>query len=210
MSRPSHAIVVAASAGGLDPLERLVSALPADLTASVFIVQHTSPSGPGYLAAILNRTSLVPCAYATDGESLRAGRVYIAPADRHLQMAGDRLQTTSGPRENSVRPAADVLFRSAAATFGAQTIGVVVSGMLDDGAEGLAAIVAAGGRAVVQDPAEAQHRSMPDSALARVQVHACVGASQLAGAVLALMDELAARQGARHRTMRRESGRGAD
>jgi two-component system, chemotaxis family, protein-glutamate methylesterase/glutaminase len=189
MSGPTHAVVVAASAGGLAPLELLVGPLPTDLTASVFIVHHTSPTGPGYLAAILNRKSSLPCAYATDDEPMRGGRIYIAPPDRHLEIAGDRLTTTSAPKENNVRPAADVLFRSAAARFGARTIGVVVSGMLDDGAEGLAAIVAAGGRAIVQEPDDAMYRGMPESALARVDVDACVPAAALASTVLEMVGE---------------------
>jgi two-component system, chemotaxis family, protein-glutamate methylesterase/glutaminase len=189
MSLPTHAIVVAASAGGLAPLEQLVRRLPADLTASVFIVHHTGPTSPGYLAAILNRASILPCAYATDGEPMRPGRVYIAPPDRHLVITDDRLMTTSGPKENNVRPAADVLFRSAAAVFGSRVIGVVLSGMLDDGAEGLAAIVAAGGRGVVQDPSDALHASMPESALARARVDARVAAEDLGPTLVRLLHE---------------------
>jgi two-component system chemotaxis response regulator CheB len=158
-------VVVGASSGGVEALSRLVRRLPANLDASVFVVLHMSPSRASALPAILAREGGLPTVQAEDGEPIRRGHVYVAAPDRHLIVRPGHMALTAGPTENRVRPSVDALFRSAAVAYPGRTIGVVLTGNLDDGAAGLAAIKRCGGLAVVQDPSEAFARSMPQSAL---------------------------------------------
>src|SRR6202034_2543458 len=126
---------------------------------------------------------------AVDGEPLRDGRVYVAPPDRHLLVLSDVVRTSRGPRQNGVRPAANPLFRSAALVGGPRTIGVVLSGTLDDAALGSATVEQRGGRVIVQDPAEASYDSMALCALP-VTKHAEIQPSgKLAAALARLVGE---------------------
>lgn len=159
-------IAVAASAGGVFALRRLLGALPGDLPASVVIVTHLPASGNSMLASVLARAGSLPAEFAKDGEVLKAGQVYVAPANRHLFVVDGTLRLSAGPRQNGLRPAADPLFFSAALAGGPRVIGVVLSGTLDDGAAGAAVIERHGGIVAVQDPAEADYDGMPRAALA--------------------------------------------
>lgn len=158
-------VAVGASAGGVTALTAFVEALPADLPAAVLVVLHIAPTGPSLLPAILSRAGPLTAVHGSDGGDIEAGRIYIAPPDRHLLLEGDTLRVTRAPRENGVRPSVDSLFRSVARSRGEQAIGVVLSGTLDDGTAGLVAIAESGGRTVVQDPAEAVFPGMPASAV---------------------------------------------
>lgn len=163
-------IVIGASSGGVEALQTLVAGLPADLPAAVCIVLHLSPEGPSLLPRILRRHSALPTMHPVDEEAIVAGRIYVAPPDHHLLVESGRLRLTRGPRENRHRPAVDTLFRSAALAYGPRTIGVILTGALNDGTAGLAAIKRRGGIAIVQDPAEALFPSMPASALRHVAI----------------------------------------
>jgi len=175
-------IVIGASAGGVENLSRLVRDLPGDLDAAVFVVLHIPAAAPSVLAAILDRNTDLRAATAKDGEEIVHGRVYVAPSDCHLLVRQGRVEVVKGPKENGHRPAVDPLFRTASDAYGDRVIGVVLSGMLDDGAAGLAAIDAAGGAAVVLDPATTVYVGMPSSALRAVT-----------GAAVAPIEELGAR-----------------
>src|SRR4051812_43466039 len=129
-------IVIGASAGGVPALQQLLAGLPATLPAAVLIVLHIPAHTPSQLHTILARAGTLPVTPATDAEPLVPGHVYVAPTDRHLLVDADHLRVTRGPKENRVRPAVDVLFHSAAYTFGPRVIGIVLSGMLDDGTAG--------------------------------------------------------------------------
>jgi two-component system chemotaxis response regulator CheB len=158
----------------------LVQRLPADLDAAVFVVLHIPAHTPSNLAEVLGRVSVLPVANAVDGEPVVARCIRVATADRHLMIDHGRMRLTYGPREGRARPSIDVLFRSAAAAYTTRTIGVVLTGVLDDGTAGLWAIKDRGGCALVQEPDTAQYRSMPDSAIQHVAVDAVLPVEALA------------------------------
>ncbi|HEY0418503.1 MAG TPA: chemotaxis protein CheB, partial [Acetobacteraceae bacterium] len=157
-------IVIGASAGGVEALCELCAALPADLPASVFVVQHVSPNARSMMAQVLARESRLPVTTAVDGQEIRPGHIYTAVPDHHLLLRPGRMMLRRGPQENRSRPAIDALFRSAAVAYGPRVIGVVLTGQLDDGTEGLICITAAGGTSVVQSPEDAAWPSMPRNA----------------------------------------------
>ena len=185
-------IVIGGSAGALQPVLDLVRALPADLPAAVCVVIHTSPQSPGRLPGIIQRVTGLPCRYPRDGESISAGQIYVAPADRHLLIEPGRLRLTQGPRENGFRPAIDPLFRTAARAYGPRVAGVVLSGSLDDGSYGLEVIKQARGLAIVQDPDDATMSSMPHSALRTVEVDHVATAAELGPLIARLCSRPAA------------------
>lgn len=162
-------IVVGASAGGVEALTYLVQHLPTDLNASVMVVLHVYSQSPPVLAQILNSAGKLPASTAQDGEAIEKGRIYVAPPDYHLRLKPGYLQLTKGPRENHHRPAIDPLFRSAARAYKKRVIGVILTGMLDDGTAGLMAVKMQGGVAIVQDPDDAMYSGMPRSALENVE-----------------------------------------
>jgi len=182
-------IVIGASAGGIAALSRLLSLLPADLDAAIFIAQHLSPTAPSILPDLLDRSSRLPAAVAREGEAIRLGRIYVAAPDRHLLLRPGLILSRRGPQENRTRPAINALFRSAALAYGAQVVGVVLTGLLDDGTDGLIMIKAAGGTSVVQDPDEAEWPSMPRNALQRDHVDHCLRLDDLAERLVRLAGE---------------------
>ena len=170
-------IVVGASAGGVDALCQLLGDLSPDLPVAVFVVLHISPEGTSVLPNILNRCrqkryqdGSLRAAHAKDGEAIEHGRIYVAPPNQHLLLKDGYIRLARGPKENSHRPAVDPLFRTAAQVYGRRVVGVVLSGTLDDGTAGLAAVKQQGGVAVVQDPDEALYSGMPTSAIENVDV----------------------------------------
>ena len=177
---PSHDIlVVGASAGGVEALRQMAAVLPADFPAAVFVVLHVPANGKSILPHILSRAGPLPAVHARDRQTIEKGRIYIAPPDHHLLIQPGTIRVTSGPRENSHRPAVDPLFRTAAQSYGPRAIGLVLSGGLDDGTAGLLAIKREGGLAIVQNPGDALYPSMPQSALDNVAVDYCVALSEL-------------------------------
>lgn len=176
-------IVIGGSAGAFEPLRSLLAELPADLPAIVCVVLHRAPAEEDMLAALLGRQSALFVKSAVDGERPLPGTVYIAPVDRHLLLNEHSLTLTRGARENQWRPAIDVLFRSAAVTFGPRVIGVILSGALDDGASGIEAIKRCGGIAIVQEPGDAQAPDMPGAALRHTKVDAVVPARAIASVI---------------------------
>ncbi|MFO1039466.1 MAG: chemotaxis protein CheB [Geminicoccaceae bacterium] len=163
-------IVIGASAGGLGALRKLLGGLPGNLPAAVFVVVHRGEEEPSLLAELLDAVGPLPAETAEEGQIFRHGRIYVSPADRHLLVGRDHIHVRRGPRENRSRPAIDPLFRSAAASCSTRVIGIVLSGMLDDGASGLLAIRRCGGLAIVQAPEDAEFPEMPSNALRRGNV----------------------------------------
>jgi two-component system chemotaxis response regulator CheB len=163
-------IVIGASAGGVTALQRLCAALPADLPASIFVAQHLSPSARSVLPQLLDRSGPLRALSPVDGDTIEPGRIYVGAPDHHMLLREGRILMRRGPLENRTRPAANALFRSAAVHYGARVIGVVLTGLLDDGTDGLIAIKAAGGLSIIQDPEDAEWPSMPRNALKRDHV----------------------------------------
>jgi two-component system, chemotaxis family, protein-glutamate methylesterase/glutaminase len=168
---PVRAVALAASTGGPDALESVLGRLPAGLPAPVFVVQHMPADFTRMLAERLDRRTPLTVQEAVAGTIARDGCVYIAPVGQHLALehapGGARIVTHHGPRENSCRPAADVLFRSAAALYGAGLLAVVLTGMGQDGLAGAAAVRRAGGRVMAQSEGTAVIASMPGAVARR-------------------------------------------
>ena len=163
-------IVIGGSAGALEALRTIVSGLPHDLPASIFVVIHSAPGRESKLPDILSRASPLSATLATDKLLIESGRIYVAPSDLHLIIENRHMATVHGPKENRSRPAIDPLFRSAAVNYGPRVIGVLLSGSLDDGTAGLSAIKKSGGITIVQDPAEALYPTMPRSAIMNTSI----------------------------------------
>jgi two-component system chemotaxis response regulator CheB len=177
-------VVIAASAGGLDPLRRIIAALPLPCTAAVFVVMHIGPH-PSLLPRILSNTGLLPATFAQDDLLIKTGHIYVAPPDHHMSLEASRIRLSRGPKVHHTRPAADPLFISAAEAHGEQVLGVVLSGGNSDGAAGLRAITAHGGTALVQDPKEAKMPFMPRSAIMADHPAACLSVAEVAERVCA-------------------------
>lgn len=158
-------IAIGGSAGSIDVIRQVCRALPADLDASVLIAVHVGASNQNLLASILDGDGPLPASTGVDGEPIQKARVYVAPADHHLVIEERFIRLGRGPRENMARPAIDPLFRSAGVSAGSGAIGLLLSGMLNDGASGLADLKRCGGVTVVQNPLDAVESEMPRTAL---------------------------------------------
>ena len=173
-------VVIAASAGGLDPLRRIIAALPVPCTAAVFVVMHIGPY-PSVLPRLLGGRHVA--GFAQEGTPIEAGHIYIAPPDYHMYLGISSIRLSQGPKLHHTRPAADPLFISAAEAHRQQVLGIVLSGGDSDGADGLRAIVEHGGTAFVQDPKEAANPSMPSAAIAADHPHGCLSIEEIAEGV---------------------------
>lgn len=180
-------IAVGASAGGVEALRALAQGLPEGLPAAVLVVLHVPRDATSALPAILNRSGPLPASLAVDGEPLEPGRIYVAPADRHLLVLDHRVRLSRGPSENGHRPAVDPLFRSVARAAGHRAVCVILSGARDDGAVGAHDIASRGGLVVVQDPADALFPSMPEAVLARLTADHIVSAAAMGGLISELV-----------------------
>ena len=166
MSTPA-AVVIGASAGALEALSAILPALPASFALPIFIVVHLPHNRKSVLADILRAKCRIPVQEAEDKEIVIAGRIYIAPPDYHLLVETNYcLALSSDEPVRYSRPSIDVLFESAADTYGPALIAIVLTGANPDGADGLRKIGEAGGTTIVQNPAEALAPEMPRAALA--------------------------------------------
>ena len=164
--RPRHVVALAASAGGLSALTRVLSSLPAGFAAPLLVVLHIDPRHRSWLAEIFGRYVALAVRQVRGGERLEAGRIYVAPPDHHLLVDADgTLGLSDVARVHHVRPSADLLFASLAEAWGDEAIAVVLSGTGRDGADGVLAIKRKGGTVIVQDEASAEFFGMPDAAI---------------------------------------------
>lgn len=190
---PAHAaqrvVVIAASTGGPRALAEIVAMLPPALEAAVVIVQHMPAGFTRSLARRLDELAAVPVIEAADGDALGMGTVYVAPGGRHLTLTRDlegtpRLAVHDAPPIRGLRPSADPLLESAAREFGGRAVAVVLTGMGDDGAAGVAAVRGAGGYALVQDRDSCTVYGMPQATLARAGADRVVALREMAGAIV--------------------------
>ena len=184
-------VVIGTSTGGVDALRQVIAGLTSGFKPAVLIVMHIG-AHDSILPSLLAHTSVLPVREARHGDLVEAGRVLVAPPDLHLTMVRDGARCSvvlaRTTKENHTRPAIDPLFRAAAAAFGARAIGVILTGAMDDGTAGLAAIKACGGIAVVQDPSEALAPSMPSSAIDNVAVDHVLRLDEIPRALLRLAE----------------------
>jgi two-component system, chemotaxis family, protein-glutamate methylesterase/glutaminase len=174
-------VVVGASWGGLSALTTLVSGLPADFALPIAVVQHRSKDAESLLGVLLQDHTSLPVHEADDKEPICGGHIYLAPADYHLLVDGAHFSLTTDPPVRYSRPSIDVTFVSAADSCGARTVGVVLTGANEDGAQGLKRIVDHGGYGVVQTPETAEIATMPRAALKAVPQATVLTMAEIAG-----------------------------
>ena len=163
---PKFIVVIGASAGGLNAFTEMVQNLQTGLDVAYCIVLHLSRKGIGdFVVYRLKQVTSMDCRLAVDGAPIRKDTIYIARPNQHLLVKDNKFILGGGPEENRFRPSIDVLFRSAAAAYSSRAIGIILSGMLDDGTSGMWAIKRSGGTCVVQDPNQAEYPDMPLSVI---------------------------------------------
>jgi two-component system chemotaxis response regulator CheB len=181
-------VVVGASWGGSEAVPRLLRGLSPDLAAPVVVVQHRGPGAPeGALLRLLTRTSALPVAEIEDKDEPSAGQVYVAPADYHVLVERGRLGLSLDAPVRFSRPSIDVLFESAAEAYGSELVAVVLTGANSDGAEGVQRVKEHGGTTLVQDPATAERREMPEAAIATGAADRVLAIEDIADAINALV-----------------------
>ena len=187
IARRVEAVVIGASAGGVEALSILLPALPDTLRAAVFVVLHQPRERPSRLATIFQTKCALPVQEALDKEPVEPGTVYLAPPDYHLLLdRGPCLALSADEPVNYSRPAIDVLFESAADLYRERLLGMILTGGNQDGAAGLAAVQRGGGVTVVQEPQSAQVALMPASALQRVVPDHVLPLAEIAGLLRSL------------------------
>jgi two-component system chemotaxis response regulator CheB len=171
LSNEMSIVVIGASAGGLSAISTLLSGIDSGINASFFVVLHLAKNtNAEILISKIQSKSSLKCSIAQNNIEFRKGQVYLAPAGRHLLVTEDNIRLGTGPSENRWRPSINILFRSAAVNHSVNVIGIILSGMLDDGTSGMDVIKKCGGTTIVQDPKEAEFPDMPLSVLENVDV----------------------------------------
>lgn len=181
-------VALAASAGGLTAISRILSALPADFPAAIVIVQHLTPRHRSLMADILSRRTLLQVKQAAEGDCLSPATVYIAPPNRHLLVNPDgTLSLSQSELVHFVRPSADLLFESVAASYRHCAIAVVLSGTGSDGAMGVQAIKKMGGTVISQDEESAEFFGMPNAAIQTGNVDFVLSLDEISSALVTLV-----------------------
>lgn len=187
-SDPYEIVALAASAGGIRALSRVIAGLSEEIPAALVIVLHLDPDHPSHLSKILARATTIPVKEAEDEESLAPGKAFVAPPDHHLLVNPDRtLSLTRTEFVHFVRPSADLLFESVAASYGERAIAVVLTGSGVDGASGIRAIRKKGGVVLVQDEASSEFFGMPGAAIQTGEVSRVLPLDDIAPALLDLL-----------------------
>ena len=183
-------VVIGASAGGVTALKELVKDLPKDFKGSIFIVLHVPSYSETRLPWILSQAGDIEAVLPNDGDEVEPGKIYVAPNDHHMILRDDnKIVVRRGPKENRFRPAIDALFRSAAYIYGSRVVGVILSGLLDDGASGIWTIQQMGGIAIVQKPEDAEQPQLPKNVLQYVDPDYTVAASDMGPLISGLVKE---------------------
>lgn len=173
-------VVIGGSAGGYQAVADLMAHVPPDLDTAFFVVVHISRKSVGaILVQHIQRNTSYICSLAQDNEQIKKRHLYVAPPDFHLIVKNGHMRVVRGPHENRWRPSIDVLFRSAAAAYDSHTIGIILSGLLDDGTSGMSAIKRSGGICIVQEPHDAEFDDMPHNVLNNVAVDHSVPVAEM-------------------------------
>lgn len=185
---PYDIVAVAASAGGLAALGRVLAGLPGDFPATIVVVQHLDPRHHSLMAEILSRRTGLQVREAQEGDSLHPHTVYIAPPDYHLLVNSDAtLSLSHSELVHFLRPSADLLFESVAASFKERAIAVVLTGTGSDGAMGIQAIKKMGGTVIAQDEGTSEFFGMPSAAIKTQNVDFILPLDEVAAALVTLM-----------------------
>jgi two-component system chemotaxis response regulator CheB len=185
---PDGVVAVGASAGGVEALSQFAAGLPHDLRYAIMVVLHMPPDAPSVLAQIIDRSGPLPAAPATNGSRLEAGKIHVAVPGHHLLVLDHLTVLSEGPTENGHRPAINALFRSAALAFGQRAITVLLSGVLDDGVLGSAAVRSRGGTTIAQQPDDALFPAMPRKAVQAGVIDHQISAADIGGFLKQLAD----------------------
>lgn len=171
MNRIRNLIVIGASAGAIKAIARIICDLPKTIDAAIMIVIHvSSKSNADAIVEILQRQTTLKCLVAKDNMNMESGKIYLAPPEHHLLVDDGAMRLNQSPEENKYRPSIDVLFRSAAVHLGNRVIGIVLTGMMEDGSSGMYAVKSCGGLCIIQDPLEADYPDMPRNVLKTIEV----------------------------------------
>jgi two-component system, chemotaxis family, protein-glutamate methylesterase/glutaminase len=188
--RTFEIVAIAASAGGLSAVSNVLERLPANFPAAIAIVQHLAPAHPSLMAEILRRKTSLQVKQAEEGDLIKVGTVYIAPPNHHLLANPDKtLSVTQTERIHFLRPSADLLFNSIAATYKDRAIAVVLTGTGNDGAHGIQTIHQMGGTVIVQDEKTSDFFGMPEAAIQTGAVDFILPLFQIAEALIALVSQ---------------------
>jgi len=189
MNSNSRFIVIGASAGGRTAITEILKKIPSDINAAIAIVVHGSHEAPSMFVRALSAKTELNIKEVENGMEIRIGHVYMCKPNLHLYVSQDKLMLSRGPRENLFRPAIDVLFRSAAVSFGNKCVGILLTGRLNDGTSGLEAIKRCGGLTLIQNPATAEYGDMPASAQRHVDIDYVVNLDDMSYVIKGILDE---------------------
>ena len=188
MSGSINIIVIGASVGGVDAIRAIVAGLPKNLNAAVFVTLHVG-AHQSIFPELLNNVGTMTSSHAEQNVPIRTQHIFVAPPDHHMTIERGKIVLTKGPRENLARPAIDPMFRSAARVYGSNVTGVLLTGGQNDGTAGLYEVKAQGGRAIVQNPANAVGSAMPQSAIDHVAVDDILEIDEIAPLLVRIIDE---------------------
>ena len=189
MDTNTRFIVIGASAGGRAAITEILTTLPKDINAVIAIVVHGSYHAPSMFVKALSAKTELKVKEVENGMEIQIGHVYICKPNLHLYVSEHKLCLSRGPRENLFRPAVDVLFRSAAVSFGNKCVGILLTGRLNDGTSGLEAIKRCGGLTLIQNPATAEYGDMPASAQRHVDIDYVVNLDDMSDVIKGILDE---------------------
>lgn len=177
---PKFIVVIGASAGGLNALMEMTRGFQQGLDVAYCIVLHLSRKGIGdFVVHRLSQVTSIPCSLAINGAPIKRDNIYVARPNQHMLVKENKFILGAGPEENRFRPSIDVLFRSAAVAYSSYAIGIILSGMLDDGTSGMWAIKRSGGACIVQDPNQAEYPDMPLSVINNMEVDQVVALEEM-------------------------------
>jgi two-component system chemotaxis response regulator CheB len=185
---PYGIVAIAASAGGITALGRVLGGLSVGFPVPVVVVQHLDPRHKTIIAEVLGRRAQLPVRLAAHSMRAEPGTIYIAPPNRHLLVEADAmLMLSSSELVHFLRPSADLLFESVAGTYGPRAIACVLTGTGSDGAMGASAVKSRGGTVIAEDPASAEFKGMPDAVVATGAVDFILPLDEIATVITGLV-----------------------